>query len=607
MRLRPYQRSGIAAVNACFARGTKRVLAVAPTGAGKGTMATAMIVDAAKRDERVLFVVHSREIVHDLRERLAASGCPLSVVTTSTVQSLLAGKRKAYDLVVVDEAHHYRAVEWQRVIEGTGKRARMVGFTATPQRSDGRAMGNVFGELVDVVSYSQLLASGHIVPCRVLMPPRPLSGAVALHSADAYQRYARGTPALVFERDVKTARSSLAAFNAAGISAELIVDSTKREQREAAFARLRSGATRVLVNVYVLTEGVDLPCVQTIVLARGCEHAGPYMQIVGRALRAAPGKSGALLIDLVGASYLHGEPTVDREYALIAREGVIREAGKPRTVPVYVEDTRQAQVPLGLDLVPFTPELRAASVVAIGKRTSRTFLRGFDWSTTNIGKKADLIVADETGFHLRTIVRVRQRLGIPAHNAVNMDELQSHLFGTMPDEEHAKIVGARVSTIRHERKKRGILGYSRQARAHALAVSDPDLGIVAADVIAKRHGISVATVYKAHQTRGIPLPARGRDWQWEKQPLGLVEDETLAKRLGCSRSLVVQAREKRGIPVYRPASNRVSWDSVSLGQDYDRVYAEQLGVSASLVALERKKRGIPPFDPRRRPRSEAAE
>lgn len=365
MRLRKYQSDAIKRVAGCFVSGAKSVLCVAPTGAGKGTMAVAMIASAVSRGERALFLVHRREIVADVKERLVKVGCSMSRVEIATVQTLARRKRHVrVDLVIADEAHHYRAEEWQDVLRRVGKKALLVGFTATPQRADGKAMGDVFDALVDVASYSELLALGYIVPCKVMTTPYAMDKAIAMRSVDAYLRYAGGTSALAFERDVKTARASLKAFRGAGIASELFVQDTSLGERAAALQRFRTGAVKVLIGVYVLTEGVDLPWAQTILLARTCQHVGTYMQIAGRALRRWPGKKSALLIDLASASYVHGVPTSDREYTLsgvaIAERDAV--AGRQLSVSGLPRDVEVANV----DLVEFSEGLRQRERVKRG-------------------------------------------------------------------------------------------------------------------------------------------------------------------------------------------------------------------------------------------------
>jgi hypothetical protein len=91
-------------------------------------------------------------------------------------------------------------------------------------------------------------------------------------------------------------------FREAGIRAEALDGNTPWEQRRAILARLHTGETRVVANVAVLGEGVDVPSVDAVILATPTRSQVKYTQCLGRGLRTFPGKEDCLVIDVVGAS-----------------------------------------------------------------------------------------------------------------------------------------------------------------------------------------------------------------------------------------------------------------------------------------------------------------
>lgn len=346
MNLRPYQARGIDAIRHAFAAGSRRVLAVAPTGAGKGVLIAHIASAVVARGQRAVVIVHRREIILDLAERIRRAGvqhvgvimpghdaepfAPVQVASTQTLAARAGAAQAAQtaggpslvpvpgasaDLVILDEAHHYAADEWARVVEAYPS-ARVVGFTATPQRRDGRSLGDMFEKLVVVAHYSELIDSGHIVPCRVYQPEEVVKDGLARDPVDAYELHAPGSLAFCFVATVEQARETAAKFVARGIPAETVTAETPAQDRKRAIADFAAGRVRVLVNVYTLTEGVDVPAASTVILARSCSHVSPYLQMAGRALRSAPGKTEAVIIDLSGASLKHGPPTEDRLYSL---------------------------------------------------------------------------------------------------------------------------------------------------------------------------------------------------------------------------------------------------------------------------------------------------
>jgi superfamily II DNA or RNA helicase len=217
--------------------------------------------------------------------------------------------------VLIDECHHSESEQWRTVIQGFGDIPKL-GFTATPERSDGRPLGDTFQHLVIAASYSQLLAAGHLAPCRVFAPAKDIDRGLAQDPVASYKRYADQKRGFCFVSAIKQGERFRDAFIAAGVPAELITGKTPSSVRKNMLARLKSGETKILVNCTTLTEGIDCPYAEVCTLARRCAHAGLYLQIVGRILRTFPGKPYGILIDLVGAVKRHGLPTMDREYSL---------------------------------------------------------------------------------------------------------------------------------------------------------------------------------------------------------------------------------------------------------------------------------------------------
>lgn len=552
MELRAYQRQGIAEVERRWRHGSRSVLAVAPTGAGKGTMATTLLCEAAQRGKQCLLLVHRREIVRDLRDRVAAAGMrvgailpgekrdPGAPIQVASVQSLLGSTVRRYDLVVVDEAHHYAAEEWGAVVARIGA-ARIVGFTATPQRADGKPLGDMFDSLVDVVRYSELLSQGLIVPCRVLRPEVPLDGNIAQQPAEAYLRYAPGSSAFIYVTGASDARATRERLVEAGISAEIVGHLTPGPERASAVERLQQGQLHVIVNIYTMTEGIDIPRVSTIVLARPCRHASTYIQIVGRALRAHPGKDQALLLDLTGTSYAHGLPVTDRSYALEGKMP-ISFAGSD-VAELKARARSKTPVSLGLELVEASEELQAQ----FGKRV-------IDWALQPLGRAPDQTIARALGLSRKTVTAAREERGIPpflprAARAIDWD---AQPLGQEPDAEIAKRLGVKPAYVVAARKRRGIARF-------VLRTIDWDtqpLGQIPDAELADRLGVDKRLVARARRRKGLDAVEPWIDWDSEPL-LGRVRDGELAEKYGVSRATVYGARTVRGIPAYKePATSR---------------------------------------------------
>ena len=233
------------------------------------------------------------------------------------MQSLTAsGERPPADLIVWDEAHHCTASTYRDVANAYPS-ARHLGLTATPVRTDGTALGNVFDRLVVLATVRELQAEGWLVPCDVVAPPKRLRGGdIADDPIDAWTKHANGRRTVLFSANVAHAKDVAERFRAIGVTAASLDGTTPKDERDDVLARFRAGAITVVANAYILTEGWDCPEAEVCILARGCGSVAMFLQCVGRVLRPAAGKDRALLIDLGGAVHEHGMPDDDRTFSL---------------------------------------------------------------------------------------------------------------------------------------------------------------------------------------------------------------------------------------------------------------------------------------------------
>ena len=332
--LRAYQIDAVQQLRDRLAAGREAPLCCCPTGGGKTVIEAELVRLHLEKDtaHRALVVAHRRELIGQIASTMLRSGITdigeilpgvmprpharVQVASTQTLRSR--GQFPPATLIVYDEAHHYSADDWHELTRGYPGVLR-VGFTATPMRSDGRGMSPAFDSLVIVSTIKELTALKYLVPCRVIAPAKPLKRPNMSHSpVDAYLAHARGMRTVVFADFVANAEKFVGEFREKNVEAVVIHGDLSGADRKGALAAHARGA--VLVNCMVLTEGWDSPETACCILARGCGSVGTYLQIVGRVLRPAAGKSEALLIDLTGRSfYDHGAPDADRTYSLTGK------------------------------------------------------------------------------------------------------------------------------------------------------------------------------------------------------------------------------------------------------------------------------------------------
>lgn len=333
---RPYQTRSVEECRAAYREGARAVLLVVPTGGGK-TMIGSMVVEGALRmGRRVLWLAHRRELVLQAAARMPVIAgilmaghlpvySPVQVGSIDTIADWLALPHA--DLVVYDEAHHAVA-NTSRTLLAKFPGAHVLGLTATPSRGDGGALGDVFERLVIGPSVRTLIDDGHLVESDVIGPTLS-SSTLAQDPVDAWIKHAGGRPGFLFCRTIKQSKECVERLNAAGVPSAHVDGGTPKRERDAAIDGFRKCAIDVLSSVGVFTEGVDLPRSQVCMLARGCDHAATYLQMVGRVLRPSKGKTRALVIDLVGMVHRHGLPDDDREWSLSGKPIKLVESMSP--------------------------------------------------------------------------------------------------------------------------------------------------------------------------------------------------------------------------------------------------------------------------------------
>jgi superfamily II DNA or RNA helicase len=378
--LRPYQRAAVEQVFTAWRAGRRAPVLVLPTGAGKTVILVEVIrvvVEAVASPDSVLVLVPRRELVGQTVEKLEAVGiapgvicaamdpeaglrAPVQVASIETLHARV--QRLAYlalpppRLVVIDEAHLSITKRKVELVEGLGAE-RLLGVTATPTRKDGRALGVLYDALLAPASVASLTDLGFLVRARywswetpdlrdvrveqgdyvtaqladVMNRPKLLADVVA-----TWLRHAGDRRTVVFTVDIPHGVAMAECFRHEGVAAEHLSAKTPLPERAATLARFRSGETQVVCNCFVLAYGFDLPAVSAVVLARPTQSLMLYLQMLGRALRPAPGKADCVVLDHAGAVHRHGFVDEERQWTLAGRTAL-------QPTPGRVKDAREAK------------------------------------------------------------------------------------------------------------------------------------------------------------------------------------------------------------------------------------------------------------------------
>jgi superfamily II DNA or RNA helicase len=253
-------------------------------------------------------------------------------------------------LVIVDEAHHSPAPQWKKVLTALGcfSGTRTLGVTATPFREDYRDFSDVWQKIVYAIDIGWLIThrsnpetgeeetcepgDGYLVPPRLRhlivdgldlseVPTSQLSGAVdfrdgdlaeAMEEAGAFEMIAKvivdelsDKRGAIFAPTVASSKHLAEIMTGMGASCGHVDGMMDAASRDKVINDFRERRIQWLSNVGIISEGFDMPEIDTVVLARPTRSRIFFRQAIGRALRPAPGKRYATVLDVAGASDGH--------------------------------------------------------------------------------------------------------------------------------------------------------------------------------------------------------------------------------------------------------------------------------------------------------------
>ena len=374
--LRPYQSRAIRDVRAMVLMGKRRILCVAPTGAGKMFLIANVIKSATLP---VLFVAHRKELIDQCVQQLAGQGIthvgvirgsdarydPSASVQVGSIATL-ARRDKPFEgagqvIVIIDEAHRAASDSYVDLLSHYPD-AIVLGFTATPVRLDGRPLGgDLFEELIQVATYNELLKhpdwlvapdvfSGSekvdVSGVRragsdfdesqlgdVMRDARLEGDVVRTWLARAHlhpvfnekgdrvpRRWVEGERrrTVLFAVDVEHSTSLARRFEQAGVRVAHVDGTTPEHLRDAAFRGLAAGQIEVVCNCLVAVEGIDIPSIKCVSHARPTQSVTLWRQCTGRLMRPWNGVT-PLLLDHAGNFDRLGCPFEDVVWSLKER------------------------------------------------------------------------------------------------------------------------------------------------------------------------------------------------------------------------------------------------------------------------------------------------
>jgi DNA repair protein RadD len=376
IKLRSYQEENKASIHRAWDSHYRNVLFVMDTGLGK-TKTFCSIVEDTYKVLPTAIMVHRKELVQQICLTLAEEGIVHNIIASrKDIRGIIAAERKMFgrqfynassnvSVISVDTlisrkeiyknwalnirqwitdeaAHVLRENKWGKAI-AMFENARGLGVTATPERLDRKGLGSHVDGVFDTMilgpdsrwgidnnflsrykiaipesDYKKYLEKGSDTSdyTRKTMMEASKKSHIVGDVVENYLKFAKGKQAILFASDVDTSIEMEKKFKAQGIAAKSLDGTTPDSERLEALIDFREKRVQVLLNVDLFDEGLDVPGIECVIMARPTKSLGKFKQMVGRGLRRADGKPYMILIDHVGNVEYHGLPCNRRRWTL---------------------------------------------------------------------------------------------------------------------------------------------------------------------------------------------------------------------------------------------------------------------------------------------------
>lgn len=375
---RDYQEEVIVDVRTELRNGKRYILVVLATGSGKTVIFSFIARSAAEKGNRVLILAHRDQLIKQASRKLRDYGVrhgiimagytpdPVSKVQVASVQTLtrrLGKIRFRPDIIIIDEAHLSAAKSYRDILDAFPE-ARVLGFTGSPCRLDGKPLGReaggIYDHMIQGISIKRLIERGFLVRPKVYGSEHELdlSGIkksmgdynveqlaevvdkpkITGDAVKMYQKICPDAPAVAWCVTVEHAEHVAAAFNAQGIRAVMLCGEHDSAYRDKVLGGLDSGEIKVVTFVGILIEGVDCPAISAIIMLRPTLSLSSYLQVIGRGLRPYTSPAGVkkevcYVLDHASLWKRHGFADEEREWSLdveVKAKGSKKKAAEPQ-------------------------------------------------------------------------------------------------------------------------------------------------------------------------------------------------------------------------------------------------------------------------------------
>lgn len=337
-RLHEYQQKLVDKTRISYVNGFKSPCVVAPCGAGKSVIISDIARTTTSKGNRVLFLVHRKELIDQIRTTFEQNGVNLNLVHFGMVQTVVRqlDKIPKPQLIITDENHHSKAASYRKIYDHFIDVLKL-GFTATPIRLNGSGLGDVNDILIEEVNAKWLIENNYLSPYNYYAPKlidteklklnsmkefsstsvnsamddKTIYGDVIKH----YKQLANGKQAIAYCHNVEASKQVADEFKQEGFNAIHIDGKTPPAIRDELIQKFRDKEIQIITNCDLIGEGFDVPDCSAVIMLRPTQSLSLFIQQSMRAMRYRPNKTSTI-IDHVDNVRRHGLPDMERKWSL---------------------------------------------------------------------------------------------------------------------------------------------------------------------------------------------------------------------------------------------------------------------------------------------------
>lgn len=328
------QKQALASLKKLREDGENKALIISATGTGK-TILSAFDVQEFKAN-KILFIIHreniARKSMKTYKEMMPHKTVGLLTGNEksfkadyifATIQTLVKYKEKFerdhFDYIIIDEVHHGGASTYQKVFDYFTPKFSL-GMTATPERTDGFDIFSMYDNNIafeyglSTALSEELLAPFHyfgVSEAEINGEQIDEKTAINLLTSESridhivekinfYGHSGEQVHGLIFVSRVEEAIELADGLCQRGYRCVALTGKDSEDNRLKAIDKLEAGELDYLITVDIFNEGVDIPCINQVVLLRPTQSAIVYTQQIGRGLRKIEDKEFVVIIDFIG-------------------------------------------------------------------------------------------------------------------------------------------------------------------------------------------------------------------------------------------------------------------------------------------------------------------